>query len=246
MSQTSPQKKVAFHLNLSDPPCHHHGWRLGSLVVPWLGTPNAAWFQTLWALMQPWQHAIRASNGHLWWCTMVVEMWTNREKGLLKGSKLIYRWCFRYFLFSPKKLGKRCSLTSIFFKWVGLNHQLVIHVFLLGLQKVAYFQRAKVAVGFKLLLVPWTVKPLLRFGIWTPNIYYLKHLFLRMCLGMSRLDTTDLFLFSHQIDRFLFFSPVWALTEGFGLSIAEGFAGAFLGLVFFSRVKWVKVVHVSV
>ena len=63
-------------------------------------------------------------------------------------------------------------------------------------------------------------------------LLYLRHLFLRMCLGMSRLDTTDLFLFSHQIDRSLFFSPVWALTEGFGLSIAEGFAGACLGLVF--------------
>ena len=36
------------------------------------------------------------------------------------------------------------------------------------------------------------------------HLLYLKHRFLRMCLGMSRLDTTDLFLFSHQIDRFLF------------------------------------------
>ena len=64
------------------------------------------------------------------------------------------------------------------------------------------------------------------------HLLYLKHFFLRMCLGMSRLDTTDLFCSATKLIAFCFVSPVWALTEGFGLSIAEGFAGAFLGLVF--------------
>ena len=100
-----PPQKVAFHLNLSDPPCHHHGMTVGRLGVPWLGTPNAAWFQTLWALMQPWQHAIRASNGHLWWFTMLVEMWTNRKRAPWNEASWSIGGGFKYFLCSPRKLG---------------------------------------------------------------------------------------------------------------------------------------------
>ena len=35
-------------------------------------------------------------------------------------------WQLKYFFFSPRNLGKVSNLTSIFFKWVGWNHQLEI------------------------------------------------------------------------------------------------------------------------
>ena len=127
------------------PPLQKPGWRL---VVPWLGTPNAAWFQTLWALMQPWQHAIRASNGHLWWCTMVVEMWTNRKRAPWKEASWS-RWWFQIFLIFTSKIGEMMQFDEHIFQVGGVEPPTSDPCFPFGVAKGRVFSEGKSCCWFQ-------------------------------------------------------------------------------------------------